>query len=163
MRNIFALNKQHAKICGMQPNNAQREIYCFKRCLLKKNKCIQWPKILPQEAKKGTKLTQNRRKKIKYRSKQSKERTTSLIVQRLRIHLPMQGTWVRSLVQEDPTYKRAAKPERCNYLALEPMLRNKESHCDEKPMHNQRVAPACHNWRKPVNSHEDPLQPKINK
>ena len=28
---------------------------------------------------------------------------TSLVVQCLRIHLPMQGTQVRSLVQEDPT------------------------------------------------------------
>ena len=28
---------------------------------------------------------------------------TSLVVQWLRIHLPMQGTWVQSLVWEDPT------------------------------------------------------------
>ena len=34
----------------------------------------------------------------------------SLVVQQLRIHLPVQGTWVRSLVQEDPTCCRATKP-----------------------------------------------------
>ena len=28
----------------------------------------------------------------------------------LRIRLPMQGTWVRALVQEDPTRHRATKP-----------------------------------------------------
>ena len=33
-----------------------------------------------------------------------------LVVQWLRIHLPMQGTQVQSLSQEDPTCLRAAKP-----------------------------------------------------
>ena len=32
-----------------------------------------------------------------------REGRTSLVVQWLRIRLPMQGAWVRSLVQEDPT------------------------------------------------------------
>ena len=32
------------------------------------------------------------------------------MVQWLRIHLPVQRTQVRSLVQEDSTYRRAAKP-----------------------------------------------------
>ena len=40
---------------------------------------------------------------------------TSLVVQWLRIHLPMQGTRVRSLVWEDPTCRGAAKPVRHNY------------------------------------------------
>ena len=39
----------------------------------------------------------------------------SLVVQWLRIHLLMQGTWVRALVPEDPTCCRAAKPVRHNY------------------------------------------------
>ena len=39
---------------------------------------------------------------------------TSLMVQWLRIRLPMQGTQVRSLVQEDSTYRRATKPVRSN-------------------------------------------------
>ena len=40
---------------------------------------------------------------------------TSLVVQWLRIHLPMQGTQVRTLVQEDPTCREATKPMRHNY------------------------------------------------
>ena len=40
---------------------------------------------------------------------------TSLVVQWLRICLPMQGTWVRALVPEDPTCRRATKPMRHNY------------------------------------------------
>ncbi|KAJ8779032.1 hypothetical protein J1605_012883 [Eschrichtius robustus] len=44
-----------------------------------------------------------------------KERTASLVAQWLRIRLPMQGTWVRALVQEDPTCRRATKPVRHNY------------------------------------------------
>ena len=33
----------------------------------------------------------------------------SLVTQWRRIHLPMQGTWVSSLVREDATYCRTAK------------------------------------------------------
>ena len=40
---------------------------------------------------------------------------TSLVVQWLRIHLPMQGTRVRSLVQEAPTCRRATKSVHHNY------------------------------------------------
>ena len=40
---------------------------------------------------------------------------TSLVAQWLRIRLPMQGTEVQSLVQEDPTCCRATKPVRHNY------------------------------------------------
>ena len=82
----------------------------------------------------------------------------SLVAQWLRIHLPRQGTWVRALVQEDPTCHRATKPVHRNYWAcalepmshnywalvpqllkpacLEPMLRNKRSHHNEKPTHH---------------------------
>ena len=35
---------------------------------------------------------------------------TSLVVQWLRIRLPMQGTWVRALVREDPTCHGATNP-----------------------------------------------------
>ena len=34
----------------------------------------------------------------------------SPVVQWLRIRLPVQGTWVRALVREDPTCCRATKP-----------------------------------------------------
>ena len=43
------------------------------------------------------------------------ETGVSLVVQWLRISLPMQGTQVQALVQEDPTCCRATKPERHNY------------------------------------------------
>ena len=79
----------------------------------------------------------------------------SLVVQWLRILLPMQGTWVQSLVQEDPTCCGATKPACCNYWArvlqlLSPRSRahapNKRSHRNEKPAApQQRVAPARRN------------------
>ena len=49
----------------------------------------------------------------------------------------MQVTWVWALVQEEPTRRGATKPVRHNYWthALEPMLLNKRSHRNEKPMH----------------------------
>ena len=42
-------------------------------------------------------------------------RGTSLVVQWLRIRLPMQGTQVRALVREAPTCRGATKPMRHNY------------------------------------------------
>ncbi|KAJ8779787.1 hypothetical protein J1605_012274 [Eschrichtius robustus] len=69
----------------------------------------------------------------------------------------MQGTRVQALVREDPTCRGATKPVRHNYGAcaleptrhnhraqvpqllkpahLEPMLHNKRSHHNEKPVH----------------------------
>ena len=46
----------------------------------------------------------------------------SLVVQWLRIRLPMQGTRVRALVREDPTCCGAARPVRHNYWACAPQL-----------------------------------------
>ena len=40
---------------------------------------------------------------------------TSLVAQWLRIRLPVHGTWVQALVQEDPTCRGATTPERHNY------------------------------------------------
>ena len=40
---------------------------------------------------------------------------TLLVVQRIRLHLPMQGTQVQSLIQEDPTCRRATEPMCLNY------------------------------------------------
>ena len=72
-----------------------------------------------------------------------------MVVQWLRICLPMQGTRVWSLVREDPTCPGATKPVSHNYRActLEPVLHNKSSHRNEKPMR----------------SNEDPTQPKKKK
>ena len=55
---------------------------------------------------------------------------TILVVQWLRMLLPMQGTQVQSLVWEDPTCCESTKPLSYNYgaHALEPVLMNKRSH-----------------------------------
>ena len=55
---------------------------------------------------------------------------TSLVAQWLRIRLPMQGTWVRALVWEDPTCRGATKPVCHNYwaCALEPVSHNYWAH-----------------------------------
>ena len=42
------------------------------------------------------------------------------MVQWLRVHLPVQGIWVQSLVLEDPTCHGTPKPARCNYGAPMP-------------------------------------------
>ena len=39
----------------------------------------------------------------------------SLVAQWLRVCLPMQGTWVRALVWEDPACRGAARPVSHNY------------------------------------------------
>ena len=81
----------------------------------------------------------------------------SQVVQWIRICLPMQGTWVLSLVWEDSTYLRATKLvtqllslwsgaqelQLRSLRALDPVLCSKRSHCSEKPVHHkERVAPA---------------------
>ena len=74
-------------------------------------------------------------------------------MQWLRVHLEIQGTHVPSLVQEYSTCRGAAKPVHHDYWAsslepvsgnfwslhtLEPVLCNKRSPCNEKPMyHNE--------------------------
>ena len=68
-----------------------------------------------------------------------------MVVQWLRLHLPGQGTWVQSLVWEDSTCLGATKPMHCN--CPEPVLYNKRSHLNEKPLY----------------SNEDSVQPKTNK
>ena len=57
----------------------------------------------------------------------------------------MQGTWVQSLVQEDPTCRGATKPMRHNYwaCALEPVSHNYWAHAP------QLLKPACSRARVP--------------
>ena len=59
----------------------------------------------------------------------------SLVAQWLRICLPMQGTWVRALVWEDPTCRGATRPVSHNTepVHLEPVLRDKRGHDNERP------------------------------
>ena len=88
------------------------------------------------------------------------QRRTPVVAQWLRIHLPVEGTWVQSLVQEVPMCRGATKPRFCNYSGCELMLCNKRSHCTERPTcHSWRVVPVHHNWRKPMHSNKDPVQP----
>ena len=63
---------------------------------------------------------------------------TSLVVQQLRIRLPMQGTQVQSLVWEDPTCCGVTKPVHHNTWAsvLEPMSHNSWSPCALEPAHH---------------------------
>ena len=76
-------------------------------------------------------------------------RRTSLVAQWIRIRLPVQGTRVWPLVQEEPTCRGATKPVRhnwawalesasCNHQAhrsLESMPCNRRTQHNEKPMH----------------------------
>ena len=63
----------------------------------------------------------------------------SLVVQCLRIRLPMQEARVQALVWEDPTCRRTTKTMRHNYwaCALEPMSHNYWAHVP------QLLKPAC--------------------
>ena len=74
----------------------------------------------------------------------------SLVAQWLRIHLPMQGTRVQTLVREDPTCHGATKPVRRNYwaCALEPASHNYWAHVPQllKPV---RLEPMLHNEKPP--------------
>ena len=81
--------------------------------------------------------------------------STSTWVDVGRCELPMQGKWVRSLIWEDATCLRAAKPVHPWACAL-----NQE----RPPQWEERVlqletSPVCCNHKKPVCSKEDPVQP----
>ena len=75
---------------------------------------------------------------------------TSLIVQWIRIRLPMQGTWVQSLVQEDSTCFGAIKPVHHICWPHVPHVRkpqrlelvlHQRSRCNEKPVHHTEEQP----------------------
>ena len=67
------------------------------------------------------------------------EWTTSLVVQQMRIYLPMLGTHVRSLVWEEPTCHEAAGPSSPHPTA-HALQQGKHGH--EKPMRRSwRVDP----------------------
>ena len=84
---------------------------------------------------------------------------TSLVVQWLRVYLPVWGTQIWSVVQEDSTRQRATRTVCHNYWspqALEPVLSNQRNQCEQKPTHHkERVAPTCWNYRKPMCSNKD--------
>ena len=88
---------------------------------------------------------------LKKKIKKNVQNWTSLVVQWLRIHLQMRRTQVWSLVQEDSTCYRAAKPLGHNYCAhmlqlpkpvpLEPTLLHERNHSNEKPAHHNEKWP----------------------
>ena len=75
-----------------------------------------------------------------------KDPGTSLVVQSIRIHLPMQGPPLRSLIQEDPTCCRATNPESHDRgaSALESGAATREAATTVRSPgnHSCRVAPA---------------------
>ena len=88
---------------------------------------------------------------------------TSVMVHWLKSYQPVWGTWVRSLIWEDPTGHGAAGPVNSKLLNQHaattaarkprPVLHSKRSHRGEKPTHS--------NWGSPVCSSSQPAQPKI--
>ena len=85
----------------------------------------------------------------------------SLVVQQLRIHLPMQGTRVQFLVQEDPTCRGAASP--CATAAEAHVLQTHQP--QEKPLPREaltlQLESSPHHHRK-LTQQKDPVQPNIN-
>ena len=64
---------------------------------------------------------------------------TSLVVHWLKICLPMQGTWIRSLVWEDSICREAAKPDSRSYRVMQPLKPQHPRACalqQEKPAHH---------------------------
>ena len=74
----------------------------------------------------------------------------------------MQGTRVPTLVQEDSTCEGETKPTHHNYWsphALEPVLRNKRSQRNEKPVHCHEECLLTATREKPAHTNKDPMQP----
>ena len=94
---------------------------------------------------------------------------TSLVVQWLKIRLPMQGTQVQSPVREDPICCRATKSMCLNFRAraLELVSRDSWSLHSLEPMPTAREATRLRSLRtmtrESLNSDEDPMQSKTNK
>ena len=80
----------------------------------------------------------------------------SVVTQWLRICLPMQGTWIWFLIQEEPSccrantpichnyWAQALEPLSCNYWSLcapEPVLCSKRSHHNGQPVHGNEESP----------------------
>ena len=86
---------------------------------------------------------------------------TSQVVQWIRIHLPMQGTWCDPWSGKIP--HAAEQLTRATQLLkpmhLEPVLYNRRSHHNEERVHcNQRAARVLHNQRAGAQN-KDPAQP----
>ena len=90
----------------------------------------------------------------------------SLVVQWLRIHLPVHGTQAPSLVGEDPpaTEQLNPCPMTAEPVCLDPLFCKERRHCRKNPTHRKwKIAPTHCNVREPTCSSEDPVQPKLTK
>ena len=82
-----------------------------------------------------------------------RQNETSLVVRWIRIRLPIQGTWVRSPVQEDSTCLREPHvPHLVSPRAYSPC---KRSHCSETPAHRNEEESPGSAARTPERSSED--------
>ena len=90
------------------------------------------------------------------------------------VHLPMQETWVWSLIWEDPTCHRATKPGTCNCWAHVPQLlkpacpRARALHQEQPPQWKPctpqlESSPHSLQLGRSLCSNKDPAQPRINK
>ena len=98
---------------------------------------------------------------------QAKGNRTSLVAPWLRIHLPMQGTCVWSLVREDPTClsNKALGPQLLSLPGLKPTPQDRSSHFSKKST-KDKTKSNPHSLRleeagKLVCGNKDPGQPKI--
>ena len=100
----------------------------------------------------------------------------SLVVQWLRIRLPMQGTWFKPWSRKIPhaaeqawapqllsLRSRAHEPQLLKPTKLEPVLCNRRSQHDEKPAHRNEEQLLLAATRESPCSNKGPIQPKINK
>ena len=99
---------------------------------------------------------------------------SSLVAQWIRIHLPMQGTQLRSLVREDSTCCGTSKPVCHNCWVpmlqllkptyLEPVVHSKGSHCNQNLTHHNAEQPLLSSIREScmkATKTERLAQPKI--
>ena len=88
---------------------------------------------------------------------------TSLVVQWLRSQLPMQGTWVPSLVQDDPTCHGATKPvgHKWSHMPRTHGLQQEKSLQWEACALQLESSPCSLRLEKASGSKEELVQPKI--
>jgi len=71
----------------------------------------------------------------------------------------VKGTWVQSLVQEDPTCCKTTKPESPCTTAAGPVLCGRRSHSSEKLHAREQPCPA--QLERSLHSHKRAAQPRI--
>ena len=85
----------------------------------------------------------------------------SLVAQRVKCLPTMRETWVRSLIQENPTCPGATKPVHHIYWACPPQQGRSPQW--EAQTWQLQSSPCSPQLKKSPHSNEDPAQPKINK